>query len=633
MKRWSVSAVLLAALVSPTPGGAETKDIGVVSVTVPGMEQKIEDVQATVEVIDEKVMESTSGRSIGQYLQLGTGLSVKDSGTNTEVFIRGFDADQTLILVDGLRRTGKFGSMSLTGIETADVERIEVVRGSMSALYGSDAMGGVVNIVTKKGGAEPSVTASVLLGTAEAEQRETAIVRAGVETGRIGATRHRISVETMYRDSFRWDSNQPETDLSENERLYSSYHGTLDLGAGHWFRLGGEFYHQDDSGVGLDRLGAPADSSEQEDRYHATGNYHLERPNWILDWNAGFGRSMATSVRGGSVPEDTDYKQRETNAYLTLLPFRAHTLTLGAGARKEDIDLSTFTDDQDRTVYDVLAQDQWEVTDTVTLVAGVRYDDYSDFGDTVNPRATLAWSPGQWHLRAGAGTAFKAPRFTQLYGTFRRGIYDIQGNEDLDEETSWSLEAAAGFRSERFSAEAVYHYSELDDLIISEEVSRTIGPGGRPTNIVVSWANVNKATIQGAELSVNAVPVSFWDFGGSFDYLDATDDEDGGRLLNRPRWQLKLLNAFHYERSTLYANARFVWDYFGTDFESADRKDKTSDHYVIDVKFTQGLFEGHELSLGVDNVADQETPSTMGIFGSADDPGARFYYVGYALRI
>ena len=140
--KYSLIAVLA---IASTMHAAE--DLGELTVTTAGLgqEQSIDDVQASVQVIDQKFIQSTSARSVPQVLNEALGVTIKDGGSNSDVSIRGFNEGHTLILVDGLRITGKYGSPDLTSISLENVERIEVVRGPMSVLYGADAVSGVIN--------------------------------------------------------------------------------------------------------------------------------------------------------------------------------------------------------------------------------------------------------------------------------------------------------------------------------------------------------------------------------------------------------------------------------------------------------------------------------------------------------
>ena len=122
-----IKVSLIAALCVANSFAEEIKlDEVTVSTTAFGQEQAITDVQASVQVLDKKVIESTSERTVAQVLNEAIGLNVKDGGSTTNVSMRGFDDSHTLILVDGLRRTGKYGNSDISGISLEDVERIEI---------------------------------------------------------------------------------------------------------------------------------------------------------------------------------------------------------------------------------------------------------------------------------------------------------------------------------------------------------------------------------------------------------------------------------------------------------------------------------------------------------------------------
>ena len=200
---------------------ADMLDPVYVSTTSLGQEETIEDVQATVEVLDQKTIQGLSGRSVPQVLNEAAGITVKDTGSTSQIRMRGFDDGHTLILVDGLRRTGAYGSSDLSGIMLEDVERIEIVRGPMSALYGADALAGVVNIITKKAVKEDSASVTIIGGMAQNGDRETGIVRGSANLG--GETiSHAFSVEAKERDEYRLDQSTATTDLPAESKQFLS---------------------------------------------------------------------------------------------------------------------------------------------------------------------------------------------------------------------------------------------------------------------------------------------------------------------------------------------------------------------------------------------------------------------------
>lgn len=607
----------------------ECYDLGTVTITAPWGEQSIEDVQATIEVIDEEEIRSFSRSSLAQVLQYATGFFVRDTGTDSRVNLRGFDDDHTLILVDGMRRTVKYGNTSadLVGLEVEDVERIEIVRGPMSALYGSEAVAGVVNIVTKRSTGQPSLQTTVVGGVAETNQRHTGILSGALDLGTLGKSRHRISFEGRKRDEFREDEDMPYTDLDDEEKLFFSYRGNLDIDAGHGLAWDFEYYDQDDDGVSS---AGNVPTFEKETRYHFGTKYYNALDFGKLEVNLAYGKNDAESDRT-SGEEETDYEQLEGNAFFTRCFLEKHTVTVGGGGRKQKMDHTIYSNVPDRENYHALIQDQWWVLDDVTLVAGLRYDHYNDFGSTTNPRITLAWHPGNWNVRLGYGEAFKAPNFSELYSSFTRSsgnrIFYVSGDPDLDAEESKTYEAALSYRAQRFGAEVVYHYSEFDDLIMS--VSTLRPPPGDIMIFDSVYTNVSEAEIDGVEFTFNARPWDFLEISGGWEYLHKINSDTDERLTDYP--QNKATVSVMADYGKVNAAARFLrfMDFYAP---GPSRTNEMTNYTQVDFRVGYELLTGQELFCGIDNLFDEDTPSNWNRGGGPNDPPARYYYIGYTLR-
>ncbi|MCU7809385.1 MAG: TonB-dependent receptor, partial [Candidatus Thiodiazotropha sp. (ex Semelilucina semeliformis)] len=362
---------------------------------------------------------------------------------------------------------------------------------------------------------------------------------------------------------------------------------------------------------------------EEEKRQNYFANYRQEMERSSLSVNLSYGHSDADVDRGTGETETTDYSQTELNSYLTLFPGDSHITTIGLGGNHQSIDLTALTAKPDRDVYYLLLQDQWELTPQFSLILGVRHDDYSDFGDTTNPRATLSWKDGSWHTRLGYGSAFKAPNFTHLYGHFFRGPYEISGNPDLQPETSKTLEFAVGYRMQAVDMELVLHKSRLEEMITSVTV------GSFPPPVEIEYDNVDKATIEGAEFTLSAEITERVSLNGSLEYLDKTDTETDERLTDYARLSAKIGLSADFGDNTLYFNYRAFDDYFAND---ENRVPVNSNYSVLDFKFSHRLSREHELFFGVDNLSDKEIPFNMSTFGYPDDPGGRYLYAGYSGR-
>ncbi|MCU7853648.1 MAG: TonB-dependent receptor [Candidatus Thiodiazotropha sp. (ex Monitilora ramsayi)] len=613
------SALFGLSLVTFTHPVMSAEDVPVISVTAPGIEQHIDDVQATIEVIDEAKIKALSGRNLAQVLQQAAGVYVKNSGSSSSVVMRGFSDDHVLLLVDGMRRTGKYGSSELNGIQLEDIERIEIVRGPMSALYGSESMAGVINIVTKKPTQGRSVNATFIGGAVDGGGRETAILKGSANFAAQGKLSNRISYEIRDRNEYEKEADAITDNLRDENRVFLAYKGSYAFSDTASLNFGAEYARQDDAGI--DDTNREIFEEEKRQNYFAEYRQEMERSS--LSVNLSYGHSDADVDRGTGETETTDYSQTELNSYLTLFPGDSHITTIGLGGNHQSIDLTALTAKPDRDVYYLLLQDQWELTSQLSLILGVRHDDYSDFGNTTNPRATLSWKNGSWRTRLGYGSAFKAPNFTHLYGHFFRGPYEISGNPDLQPETSKTLEFAVGYRMQAVDMELVLHKSRLEDMITSVTV------GSFPPPVEIEYDNVDKATIEGAEFTLSAEITERVSLNGSLEYLDKTDTETDERLTDYARLSAKIGLSANFGDNTLYFNYRAFDDYFAND---QNRVPINSDYAVLDFKFSHRLSREHELFFGVDNLSDKEIPFNMSTFGYPDDPGGRYLYAGYTGR-
>jgi len=593
----------------------------VVSTTSPGQQETIDDVQATVEVLDKRTIQSLSARSVPQVLNEAAGITVKDTGSTSQIITRGFDEGHTLILVDGLRRTGKYGSADLGSVMLEDVERIEIVRGPMSALYGADALAGVVNIITKKAAKEDSASVTLIAGQAHNGDRQSGTLRANATLG--GETiSHTFAVELKERDDYRLDQSSATTDLPAESKQFFSYSNNIKLGDDS-LQTRFEFWNQDDSSTG--RFGA---EYEEEKRYQFSGIYNHTGDNYLVDTNFAYGYSDA-DVNRGSGSETTEYSQAELNSYLRHFTTDTVTNIIGIGAKREDIEVSMYTQDADRTNYSALYQNEWDITDNFSTVFGLRYDDYSDFGSATTPRVSGKYVLGNTEFRLGYGEGFKAPSFTNMYSRFTRGggsgpTFIISGNPNLKPEESKTYEAAIGHKGDNYRVDLTYHYSELDNLIAS--TSTGFVP---PNTILMTYDNIDEAVISGAELAVTLAPINGLTINGALEYLDTEDKATGDRLTDSARVTSKLRLAYVRNAMSYFLNAKTWRNYYGAD---ATRTNVNSNYTVVDAKVSYDFNKHTQLFGGVDNILDKQMPYNMQLFGTPSDPGERYFYIGSTVR-
>jgi outer membrane receptor for ferrienterochelin and colicin len=621
-----LSAGILLAVGSPSVVMAvdDAGDSYQMMVTATRVEQSVVDVNASVQVISAEQLAGYSGRSLSEVLQFATGMIVRDLGSTSSISIRGFEYGHTLVLVDGLRRTEKYAGSNINNISLENIERIEIVRGPMSALYGSEALGGVVNIITRKPDGETRTELKATIGQAENDQRETYILHGNTTWGS-EAFGSRLGVEIKRRKPFRQDPDSPVTDINEEQRSFISYEGKLQLNDTDEVALTAEYLDQDDSGTGQNaRTLATYDRLEQEQRYFFAANYSGLLNEGLLDLRASYGSSDARVNRGTALDETTEFDQLQLEMDYGLDLTDAHFLNTGVGYRIDDAAISTLSQDVERKVYDLFVQDQWDITDNINLTMGARYDHYSDFGGTLNPRFMLSWRPENWTFRIGYGEGFKAPTLLNLYMTdMIRGRYVIRGNPDLQPEESRSLEAAMAYAFERGRLEVSLHSSKIDNLIESQLTGNIVD--GYTESV---YYNIAEAEIKGVEAVANLNIDSKSKARLSIEYLDARDATTDERLIDRPRWQASASLDRRFGLLKVEGRVRHVEDFWGSDATTFGSPNFNSNFTTMDVNLEYPLSDSFSLFGGIDNLFNAQLPANMAWRGTPDDPGARYYYAG-----
>ena len=504
----NVAAALLVALVSGfTPMKAQVAPFSEsVVVTATAAPEEIQDVGSAVTLIRREEIERNGWRTVQDALRSVPGVDVARSGgpgAQTSVFLRGANSTHTLVLVDGVRVNSPFfPGYDFSLLSTENVERIEVVRGPFSALYGSESIGGVVQIFTRP--ATGKFSGRVFGEAGNADQRElSGFATAGSEAFGIAA-----SARDRREDGDR--ANDDWRERSGSLRLEGRFGMTR-------IALEGSIA---DGDLGLP---GPVGAQTPDNRYSP----REERITLPATFRPAAGHS-ATVTLGWirSRPSfDTPSFQSQTDA--RTLEARAAD-TFAAGAQRLTVfaewqrwkvdDSSNFgvnLDGNQATIWSVGAEDSLDLGRGWLATAGVRYDDHSRFGDVWSPRGTVAWRTGRWKVRASGGTGFRAPSVGELF-------YPFSGNPDLAPERSTSWDVGAEYEVGGSRASASLFWNEFRDLIVFDFAAGL--------NF-----NVGRARSRGVELSWRQAISTAVAVDAGYTYLDTEDRDTGLELLRRPR--------------------------------------------------------------------------------------------------
>lgn len=632
-------AVLPLALCLSSAFAQEATTLDTVVVTASSKAQSIRDVQAAVQVIDRTELQKYSGTSLTETLMLATGVDARPNGANSTVAIRGIITNAgspVLLLVDGLRRTAKYGGTNLNLIAVEDVERIEIVRGPMSALYGADATGGVINVITKRPGAAGTGSLRASLGGMQGDQRDTITAGATLNLEAAGSA-HRLSVEQRIRDPFRYDRNAYLADLGRIDQRFLSLTGEWALGDKQRFGYVLEHMNQLDTSPGLLAAAPPTrpqpvrfDGYEQERRNFLALRYGAELAGGDLSVDFSDGQSDGATTRAFPTIETTDYGQRQLQARYGW-DWGDHRVTVGGGQTRDDLAISITSRRAERTNTHLLVQDEWTIGAGFRLLAGLRHDRFNDFGNVNTPRLALNWGHGPWSVRIAHGEAYRAPSVLEQYSSFLRGRFLIVGDPNLKPEQNKSNELALAWREKGRSVELTVFDADLRNLIQTITVPRQATDPASVTSRS-QYANVARASLRGVELQGD------WQLGAGFsaqwglDWLDATDGSTGTRLTQRAKTISRLGLRWTDGAWTADARVRRYGSYWNADPAIRGSAPFASNYTVGDLRLERQWTSALSFALGVDNVNNARQPINWSNTGATMDPPARFVHVSGRYR-
>jgi len=485
-------------------------------VTASRSAQPLTDLLADVTLIGPEEIARAGPGGLTALLQRQPGIEVVANGgpgSTSGVFMRGANTAQTLVLVDGLRvSSSTTGTTPLEAIPLDQIDHIEILRGPASSLYGADAIGGVIQIFTRRGGGAFAANASAGYGT-----YNTSSVYGGVSgNGGDGAWRYALQAGHRQSDGFNAIFNpknfsyNPDRDGYRNDNVGGSlsfrFAPEQEISAQAFrSRLNAQF----DAGPGFDdRTVTTVESYSIASRNRLTGF-------WTSELSAGETRDDSNSVTGFG-PSRFLTRQRLYSWQNELMPSYGH-LTVLAERREERIDSDTAFDVTSRNTNSVAGI--YQLRDGPQLAqASLRRDDSSQFGARTTGTVAYGYAFAAG-LRATAsfGTAFKAPTFNDLY-------FPGFSNPGLRPETARNAELALRYSGDTLSAGLVAYRNRVRDLIVFE----------CDANFNCAPQNVANATLEGVTAEFGG-HVGEFSAKGSLDLQKPTDDSNGFLLPRRAR--------------------------------------------------------------------------------------------------
>ncbi len=625
-KRWGAVGFLfwaaLTTAVAQADPGDETQIENVV-VTATMTEKMVKDAPGAVEIISEREIVEMNAQTVAEALEEAAGLIMTtETGRQMRPSIRGTGNLHTLVLIDGRRISAGFKDLGgLEQIPVDLVKRIEILRGPAAALYGSDAIGGVVNIITKRPPETLALGATAQYGQTTYKQGDE-----GAGTAHVGSSVGRFGflLAGGYREKIGYDRDGVAPSDQDTVRLKSAGgRFSYRLGDGHELLAGFESVDRTAIGLrdmeGLDRERNAVDRThsfflEYDGKITADSNLmvRVNRSEHESDTDV----SPATTPIAGAIGDESDSQrvlEQVEARYSSLLGDR-HLLTVGGEYREESREDESGLDDriENASVY---VQDEYRIFDPLSLVATLRMDEHSEFGNQWTPRAAAVYRIlDNLRLKAGYGMGFRAPGFMELYipTYMKRGkeIYEPNANLEPEESESWEAGIEGEYRD--FQARVTGFRNEIENLI--EAVYYKSTGTGSAKKSYYKYQNISEATMSGVEFECRwKLPLGF-DLTGNLTYLDTENETTGEKIEGRPDYRGSVKLAYHHADSGIGANIRV--NHTGDRYYADGDQDEIT---LVNAYLSKELSRQVKIFAGVDN-----------IFNTSEEDGAEptFLYTG-----
>jgi len=582
-----------------------------------------ESAPGTFSVIAREEIESGHYTSVVDILRRVPGVHVGQPGSRggrASIYTRGLDPNHTLILIDGVRMNdptnNRGGSFDLSTLDPAGVERIEISRGPISAVHGSDAIAGVVNIITRTGR-----DAREFLFDGSGGRWGVYRV-AGEARGRVGIAD--LSLAGAWVD----EGNPPDDQEYRGGNIKADVGFELPAGAS----LRGTFRFADSESdsfpddSGGDEFAVIRTLEERDVRDFVMHVEAAQKSGRWIDYALGFdyrhrredrdSPGIADGLRPGpGIPSESSRDELDHYAISlrnTVRPVKGLSLTVGGDVYWEDgssngqlvsMDppfTAPMSFDLDRVVGGPFAELHWRADCGLILYGGVRADFSDESSSEVTPRVSVRYPipvidlvvKGSW------GEGFKLPAFFSLANP-------VVGNPDLVAERSkgWDLALSRSFWKDRIDGRIAYFEIEVKDLI---DFTIEFDPEPRPLLI-----NRSKVVSRGFEFELNAKLLDSLDFNGNLTFTDTDIRHTGDDLLNRPRWQGALTLVWAPVKSvTIRASALIV----GSVKDSSEPTGNvTLDPWGrVDLSASWRVRENLSLYLEIDNLFDSNHEEAVG---------------------
>lgn len=665
-----ISAITSLTLVQNSFANSSLEEVMVTTATK--TEKNIEGVSASIIVITEEEIQKTGASTLDKILEKVPSINAQygrfphpSASSKASISLRGMGANGTLILVDGKRLSGETESpYEMTRITASMIERIEIVKGSMSTLYGSDAIGGVINIITKK--VDKNVSTLDLKygsnGDGDAVNKNVNFTNAG------SVDKLRYKINTSIDDTTPYKVNKSYTQQAINPSSGADLNGnSLDNISGNYdvtykdeatvktigTRLEYDFSDNFTAGLDLsyfteDREGqylgnasatsgglitnTPVNSEDKNRRIDISSDFkylinddlsmntkvyrsYYKKRNYTdpLTFDGATNTKFSANVTIDTLESDLTYILNDSNIITTGLEYRKETRD--SGAINPDASSSEFIT-KVVNYKSLFIQDEIEISDTLNAIIGTRYDNISNADNKITLQAGLVKEIAEdTSIRANYAQGYRTPDIAELYvvsmyykGAKRYGSEVINTikteSYDLKPEQSQTFELSLSNKYENLSSVFTIFNNKVKDKI--DLVS--YNDSSSSTKYYTS-ENIDQVDIKGAEVSFDYDLNKDIDLGLNATYLKTEDESTGKELTYTP--DISASFSVNY-KITNDLNTNLMLRYIGEQYSNSTNTEQTNNYTLVDLGAQYQINKNIEYYLGVDNIFNKEVDEEIG---------------------
>ncbi|SCM82675.1 TonB-dependent receptor [uncultured Sporomusa sp.] len=649
-----LSLSVLTALAMPVYAEEQAVDTRNVTITATRTEQEIKETPSAVEVITREDLDKIGAHTLADALQLATSINVSAPAmAGSEVTVRGMSTRHSLILINGKRLISEASyatanSYELERIKMENIERIEIVRGPVSSMYGSDALGGVINIITRKPEKE-EFTFSF------SPQRYSDSMSDGLDnyflrydSGKQGKWSWIASADRTESDMYENDDGTSKNQFGRRDNF--NLQGTYDLADNTFLDVSVDILREDLKARQTTTAGAP-----RNDRYDNTRDqYSLglrgKMKNGDYQIRTYYGEQEKVDknflASNGQLTGFDVYKRKSwtLEGHVSTQVADNHLLTAGGEIRQEkyrgtrlgtggknifDITYGNITKQGSEADIDysaIYVQDEWLVNDRLLIIPSVRYDDSDLFSGNVSPKLGMTYKMSDHsRLKLNVGKGFKAPSLDDMYMEMTKVMggmtIHVTGNPDLKPEKSTSYELALeGERGNTFG-KLTYFVNDVKDLISTNTVT-TRNAMGIPIRMDSEYLNEDKADIDGVEFEIGRKLTDKLMLKLNYTYLDATGTT-GQRLEGRAKQQGTV--QLHYDNTRENGISAVLWNEWKKDYLYSSKEDIHKTYNLWNVSVNKQWNDTFSSQLGVRNIFNKKD-TELHLLGSMVHAGMTFKF-------